>query len=362
MKLMNTTGHIAAGLIAIACTAAQAAPQVTYRTATNIAEAVAAPMVRAAATASTNYTDAAIAAIPSLTETDPTVPAWAKQPNPPEGLATNSLVWTGGAVQTKDGTVTVGAESVGAYTTSQTDERLDGRRSNIEMSVFGSGLKRGIEKWVDQGFGSTQLLWSDANLRWEGTESTTGDTCAIQPEIIAGSNDITFSYFRNGSRVGRYSNCFTIDNYHAITTDKIAKVSDLPSDYDEVKAKALNSAQYYEYGWPFLGRKDLMVKDAMVVGTTNYTQRANHTEYCDGTIQNEALSCYLYLPYGKSGNIAVEDPFEVSRLMAIASTNDAAKAATCSAICTATADKPHFEVIDGEIHIITITERSSNDE
>lgn len=122
-----------------------------------------------------------------------------------------------------------------------------------------------------------------------------------------------------------------------------------------------NFAKYHEYGYPFLGRQDLMVKDAMVVGTTNYTQRAQHTEYCDGSIQNEAMECYLYLPYGKAGNIAVEDPFEVSRLMSIAATNEMAKAATCSAICTATESQPHFAIIDGEIHIITITEGRTNE-
>lgn len=37
-------------------------------------------------------------------ETDPTVPAWAKQANPPEGMSNNALVLTNGSVKTKSGT------------------------------------------------------------------------------------------------------------------------------------------------------------------------------------------------------------------------------------------------------------------
>lgn len=39
-----------------------------------------------------------------MTETDPTVPAWAKQANPPEGMTDNALVLTNGSVKTKSGT------------------------------------------------------------------------------------------------------------------------------------------------------------------------------------------------------------------------------------------------------------------
>lgn len=50
-------------------------------------------------------------------ETDPTVPAWAKQANPPEGMPTTGLVWnaTSGAVKTANGAKTIGAADVGAY-------------------------------------------------------------------------------------------------------------------------------------------------------------------------------------------------------------------------------------------------------
>ena len=50
-------------------------------------------------------------------ETDPTVPAWAKQPNPPEGMTDNALVLTNGAVKTANGSKTVGAADVGALPT-----------------------------------------------------------------------------------------------------------------------------------------------------------------------------------------------------------------------------------------------------
>ena len=47
-------------------------------------------------------------------ETDPTVPAWAKAANPPEGMTDNALVWTNNAVKTKGGAKTVVAGDVGA--------------------------------------------------------------------------------------------------------------------------------------------------------------------------------------------------------------------------------------------------------
>lgn len=50
-------------------------------------------------------------------ETDPTVPAWAKQPNPPEGMTDNALVLTNGAVKTANGLKTIGAADVGALST-----------------------------------------------------------------------------------------------------------------------------------------------------------------------------------------------------------------------------------------------------
>ena len=46
-------------------------------------------------------------------ETDPTVPAWAKQPNPPEGMTDNALVLTNGVVQTKGGNANLGEASIG---------------------------------------------------------------------------------------------------------------------------------------------------------------------------------------------------------------------------------------------------------
>ena len=50
-------------------------------------------------------------------ETHPTVPAWAKQPNPPEGMTDNALVLTNGAVKTANGLKTIGAADVGALST-----------------------------------------------------------------------------------------------------------------------------------------------------------------------------------------------------------------------------------------------------
>lgn len=49
-----------------------------------------------------------------MTESDPTVYAWAKQPNPPKGMTDNALVLTNGVVKTANGSKTIGAADVGA--------------------------------------------------------------------------------------------------------------------------------------------------------------------------------------------------------------------------------------------------------
>ena len=46
-------------------------------------------------------------------ETDPTVPAWAKQPNPPEGMTDNALILTDDKVKTKGGDENLGEASLG---------------------------------------------------------------------------------------------------------------------------------------------------------------------------------------------------------------------------------------------------------
>ena len=50
---------------------------------------------------------------PETDPTDPTVPAWAKQPNPPEGMTDNALVLTDDKVQTKGGDENLGEASLG---------------------------------------------------------------------------------------------------------------------------------------------------------------------------------------------------------------------------------------------------------
>lgn len=117
------------------------------------------------------------------------------------------------------------------------------------------------------------------------------------------------------------------------------------TDYANVKAKALNSAQYYEYGYPFLGRKDLLVKDVMLVGTEDYTQRANHTEYGDGYIQNEAYGFYGYFPQDVSGTIMIEDPFSFARAVQSVATNHGD---VCECVSTNICKiiEPHIEAVN----------------
>ena len=59
-------------------------------------------------------------------ETDPTVPAWAKQPNPPEGMTDNALVLTNDKVQTKGGDENLGEASLDTLRVSNIDAGLMG--------------------------------------------------------------------------------------------------------------------------------------------------------------------------------------------------------------------------------------------
>ena len=67
-----------------------------------------------------------ITPLTSFTETDPTVPAWAKQPNPPEGMTDNALVLTNDKVQTKGGDENLGEASLDTLRVSNIDAGLMG--------------------------------------------------------------------------------------------------------------------------------------------------------------------------------------------------------------------------------------------
>ena len=84
-----------------------------------------------------------------MTETDPTVSAWAKQAKPPEGMTDNALVFTNDTVVTKDGQKTIGAADVGAVPLVEDDfgEKTAvtiGSR-NIESAVGPYSLANGDE-------------------------------------------------------------------------------------------------------------------------------------------------------------------------------------------------------------------------
>ena len=79
-----------------------------------------------------------------MTESDPTVPAWAKQANPPEGMTDNALVLTNGAVVTKDGQKTIGAADVGAV--SKGGDTMTGGLSVPEIGITDGGTIYGASR------------------------------------------------------------------------------------------------------------------------------------------------------------------------------------------------------------------------
>lgn len=67
-------------------------------------------------------------------ETDPTVPAWAKAENPPEGMTDNAAVLTNGALKTKSGTA-ITAGHVGAATPQQVTAAIAAANDYTDRSI-----------------------------------------------------------------------------------------------------------------------------------------------------------------------------------------------------------------------------------
>lgn len=104
-------------------------------------------------------------------ETDPTVPAWAKQPNPPEGMTDNALVLTNGAVKTANGLKTIGAADVGAVAISKSPSspvtfnwNPDGGN---EIRLYEPSLKVGIGIGLFlRGFGGELRNYHEGEYDW----------------------------------------------------------------------------------------------------------------------------------------------------------------------------------------------------
>lgn len=71
-------------------------------------------------------------------ETDPTVPAWAKAENPPEGMTDNAAVLTNGALKTKSGTA-ISAANVGAVGTNEYWKIQKGSEGGIGVKLGSAG-------------------------------------------------------------------------------------------------------------------------------------------------------------------------------------------------------------------------------
>lgn len=95
-------------------------------------------------------------------ETDPTVPEWAKQPNPPEGMTDNALVFTNGAVKTESGTsITPG--NIGAASAEQLEPlALDITRAYNYSRTVALYMTGNTNAWFA---GTNYVFGADAALR-----------------------------------------------------------------------------------------------------------------------------------------------------------------------------------------------------
>ena len=75
--------------------------------------------------------------------------------------------------------------------------------------------------------------------------------------------------------------------------------------------------------------------------------------YCDDGYGNISS---VSLPYNASGYFAIESWASLSRTLNATATNDTCKAACADVLEKISESKPHLAIIDGELHIITITD------
>ena len=143
-------------------------------------------------------------------ETDPTVPAWAKQANPPGGMPMTGLVWNvdAGAVKTASGSKTINAADVSAVPLvedvngKKTAVTIGDRVSNVPVGEYSFANGNGL---IAFGFGSHAEGWStvanDSYSHAEG-ESTYAlakgsHTSGISSQTLP---DHDYAYAWNGDR------------------------------------------------------------------------------------------------------------------------------------------------------------------
>lgn len=121
-----------------------------------------------------------ITPLTSFTETDPTVPAWAKQPNPPEGMTDNALVLTNGAVKTANGLKTIGAADFGALATTggvMTGDLTIKDNTAIRFKTYDPDFDAGIyldEAGIRLGDAHTAMVFDALSYFYLNTKTSTG--------------------------------------------------------------------------------------------------------------------------------------------------------------------------------------------
>ena len=133
-------------------------------------------------------------------ETDPTVPAWAKQANPPEGMPATGLVWSAsaGAIKTANGAKTIGAADVGALPltggslSGKVDGQgwwLDGGRLYVGQGVYLGGDNRPVSIVA---YGDAYLLNDADGHKWfYGNPDEQANEIAVMGDISALSSSVS---------------------------------------------------------------------------------------------------------------------------------------------------------------------------
>ena len=100
-------------------------------------------------------------------ETDPTIPSWAKQPNPPEGMTDNALVLTNGTVQTKGGTAVTPA-NIGAASSSSVSDLQSSKLDKMDV--------------IDPAIATTNGPAADAKATKDALDTKFATVCLYEPE------------------------------------------------------------------------------------------------------------------------------------------------------------------------------------
>lgn len=103
------------------------------------------------------------------------------------------------------------------------------------------------------------------------------------------------------------------------------------------------------------GIEQNMLMEGMVVAKSKISLDPIDNGFSVITEDMNGIRAYAVLPYDAQGYFAIESWASLSRTLENTASNSSCKAACADALEKITESKPHFAIIDGEVHIISIT-------